>query len=38
MLKYEQGKKLIEAQKKIAEIIENVTQGISLPKGRRDKS
>ena len=37
-LKYEQGQKLIEAQKKIAEIIESVTQGASLPKGRRDKS
>lgn len=37
-VKYEQSQKLIEAQKKIAEILETVTQGASLPKGRRDKS
>ena len=37
-LKYEQGQKLIEAQKKIAELFETTRQEDSLPKTRRDKS
>ena len=37
-LKYEQGQKLIEAQKKIAELFETAARGDSLSKARRGKS
>jgi transposase len=37
-LKYEQGQKLIEAQKKIAELFETAVQGEDSTRSRRDKS